>query len=118
MVKTGFDEYLEGKLTDPEFAEGYNKARKEIGMDMKLEEISKTSGKVLTVLCKFDLAYPGWECDSEGWVVEDEYKERFIVLTNHGGPYFAEREELLNQINSYHSLIVQTFNALNMFDGK
>lgn len=116
MSKTGFDRYLEERLKDPAFAVGYEMAKLEIESPEEVKTMIAKTGKLLRVLSRFQMAYVGWECDSKGFVVEDENKERYIILTNHGSPYFAKREELVNQINLYQSWIANTTDALTVFD--
>jgi len=115
-MKTGFDKYLEERMKDPAFAAGYKLARDEMDMpDIVKAMIAKTN-KYLKVLFSFQMAYVNWELDGHGFIVEDENKERFIILTNSGYPYFAKREELVDQINLYQHWIDRTSGALKVFD--
>lgn len=82
----------------------------------EIERLCNKLNKNLKVLYHFSIAHVGWECDDIGWVVEDsETKERHIVLTDHGGPYIADPEELRTKCNEYDRLKKETQTALDFF---
>ena len=65
---------------------------------------------------KFPVLWEGWECDSLGWVVEDDDGSRFIVMTNHGSPYEADPQELRDRIAEYHRVITESERALSLLN--
>ena len=67
------------------------------------------------IIFSFDIYYSGWECDSKGWVVEQNGK-RFIVLTSHGEFCKAERRHLFNFIGQYKKAINNMEKALEMLN--
>ena len=64
----------------------------------------KQLDKELEVVHTIQLAYVGWECDSEGWLVKDKNNKHYVVLTSHGSPYFATLDELNEVLQSYVDL--------------
>lgn len=62
---------------------------------------------------RFDIAHVGWECDSNGWVVEQAGK-RHLILTNHGSPYIAQPRVLAALVTKYAALITATAAALDV----
>ena len=66
------------------------------------------------IVFHFDIAHSGWECDSEGWVVEYLNGTRRLILTNHGSPYFAEKTELLDLLDEYEKLVQRTEKAYEL----
>lgn len=61
------------------------------------------------LLNKFDVYYTGWECDSEGFVVEDvKTKKQLIMLSNHGSLYIASQKELNSMLDEYKDIYKQT----------
>jgi len=64
------------------------------------------------IIMEFSVLWEGWECDSKGWVKEREDKTRYLVLTDHGSPYEAKPEDLLNRIKSYEEVIELSKKAL------
>ena len=86
--------------------------------DLKASEEStpiEIDGVSYKKLFQFKIAHIGWESDNKGWIVENQ-GQRFIVLTNHGAPYIAEKLELINKINEYEYLISNTHRALYLLD--
>ena len=69
---------------------------------MGLEESIEGSFKVLMM---FPTLYHGWECDTDGTVIESEGGKRHIILTSHGNPYVADEAELDQLIESYRNAI-------------
>lgn len=67
------------------------------------------------VRLEFELAHVGWECDSNGWVVERAGK-RYLILTDHGSPYVAEARALRDQLKTYADLISVTVDALQKLE--
>jgi hypothetical protein len=65
------------------------------------------------VLFEFRRAFPGWECDSKGWIVMDKNGKKVVVLTNHGGPYIGNDLEIKDDIARYEELINGAEEALN-----
>lgn len=61
------------------------------------------------LLNKFDVYYTGWECDGEGFVVEDvNTKKQSIMLSNHGSLYIASIQELNSMLAEYKDIYKQT----------
>lgn len=81
---------------------------------LNLKEIEKKLKSKLYVIFRFSLAYVGWECDSDGEVVEDKNGKRYLILTNHASPYIGVKEELLAKINEYEHLIKETKKAIEL----
>lgn len=75
---------------------------------MEKEEIAEQYG---TVIFEFPVLHQGWDMDGKGWVVERD-KKRFIVLTNHGSPYIANKKELEMQMKKYSDISEKTKKAL------
>jgi len=63
------------------------------------------------IIYTFKTYYHAWECDGYGNVVEREGK-RSIVLTSHGAPYLATKEELEQLIETYEQAISDTKEAI------
>lgn len=119
MSKTGFDKYLEERLKNPEFAEGYRLAREELEMPQAVKYMIAKTKCHLKLLHTFKVARLGWEMDNEGFVVENErLGMKFIILTNHGTPYFADRNEVMSQIQNYRIWLYGAEEALALFDKK
>lgn len=72
--------------------------------------------QVYTPITSFDFAHVGWESDAIGWIATDPHGNKVIVLTNHGQPYIAPREELANQIAWYKKLVDSTQQALDLLN--
>jgi hypothetical protein len=70
----------------------------------------KLHGKILKT---FEMAYPGWECDGTGWIIEYEGK-RYVILTDHGTEIIADKSSLTQQIKLYERLIKQTKEAIKL----
>ena len=69
----------------------------------------------LEVIYQFPVMYSGWECDYNGWVVEEiASKERKIVLSNHNTLYFADIKEIEECIDEYQDVINKTKKALEL----
>lgn len=69
--------------------------------------------KPAKILYEFKLLWCGWECDSRGYVVEQDEKI-FVVLTNHGEFYRANKKELEEKIKEYEQTIEDTKYALSL----
>jgi hypothetical protein len=74
--------------------------------------------KQYDILFIFTTLYKAWECDSEGLIVQDEKKQKYVVLTSHGSPYIANRDDLEDLIGSYYDVIVQTEKAIRILKGE
>lgn len=76
-----------------------------------LEEALKTpvvvEGVEYKKIRQFSLLYSGWECDSVGWLVDDNGEIK-LVLTSHGGAYFGKISELEKFVKSYQKAITET----------
>ena len=81
-----------------------------------LEIIEKELNKKLTVLHEFDVAWVGWECDSEACVAQDEDGKKHLILTNHGSPYIASGNDLFQKILEYQDLIKETRKAITFLE--
>lgn len=81
--------------------------------DISLKNLIELLGYTPKVLFAFERAFPGWECDSKGWIVEDQQGKRIIILTNYGGPYIGDESELKDDIGRYEQLINNAEEALN-----
>ena len=104
-------------MKDPDFAKEYNETYEQItAVDHMVRTMIERSGKKFIVLASFRVAHPGWECDSDGCIVQDESDNRHVILTNHGSPYFATREELVSQVDKYYKLIANTNDAIAVLD--
>lgn len=82
------------------------------------EKLKSFVKKPFTLLHTFQRAFPGWECDEEGWIVEIK-GERKLVLSSHGGLYFADdKNELEGDLERYKSLIDGAEKAITYLKGK
>ena len=85
--------------------------------DDTIVRLSKELNKNFVTLSNFPVAHVGWECDSNGYIVEDyDTKERFVVLTNHGAPYIAEAQELHSKLIEYEDLASDLRYALDILN--
>jgi len=90
--------------------------RKEKELEEELSTPIEVDGKLYRKIYKFEIMYVGWECDSYGWVVEDEDNNNHLLLTNHGQEYIGHRDELTSLIKSYEEKIEETEKALGLLD--
>ena len=82
---------------------------------MDKTEIEKQYGRVIL---EFPTYYPGWEIDTTGWIVErvndkNGKKKNICILTNHGKPYVANKNELKKQQNNIEEHFEKIKSALN-----
>lgn len=70
------------------------------------------------IVFRFPVLWEGWACDSTGWIIEREDGSRYLRLTNHGSPYEANPEELLERIAEYEKVINLTRKALDILNSK
>lgn len=85
----------------------------------EIKIISDRLKKKLKLLSCFDIAHVAWECDSIGYIVEEEdTKKRHIILTSHGAPYIAKVEELHEILEEYERLEYETKEAIDSFMGE
>ena len=63
------------------------------------------------VIYTFKTYWHEWECDGYGYVVKRKGKHS-IVLTSHGDPYLATKEELEQFIETYEQAITDTKEAI------
>lgn len=68
------------------------------------------------IIFNFPVYYSGWECDYEGWIMEDTDGKKFIKLTNHGEPYVASTQELESFIKDYLGAITAMEKAIKLLD--
>lgn len=68
-------------------------------------------GRQHTALKRFNVLHHGWECDSYGWLVEVDGVKK-VVLTNHGVPYWATRDELFDLTESYIHVLNETYGVI------
>jgi len=66
----------------------------------------------LRKIFEFKVYWHAWECDSEGYVMEDVTGKRHLILTNHGSMYIAEEQQALAKIEEYQEAIRETQKAL------
>ena len=76
-----------------------------------LEKIRKFLGYEPKIVFCFDRAFPAWECDSKGWIIEDNLNHKSLILTNHGTMYFGKIEELDEDLKRYTKLFTDTISA-------
>jgi len=77
----------------------------------------EVQGHTYKILEKFPVMHVGWECDSEGYLVEDENKIVKIVMTNHGFFYFPTAIEMQELINGYKKITDKTETILGKYLG-
>ena len=77
-------------------------------MGNRTVHINKKPAKVLH---EFDVFWLAWDCDSKGYIVEQD-GEVFPVLTSHGTPYRAKKENLEDRIKEYKKAVEDTELAL------
>ncbi len=66
------------------------------------------------IIFKFPVLWECWECDSEAWIMEKLDKTRYILMTNHGSKYIANKGELWDRIEEYKTVIRKTETALDI----
>ena len=71
------------------------------------------NGKSAKILHEFDVLWLSWECDSKGYIVEQD-GEIFPVMTSHGTPYKANKEDLEDKIKEYNKATEDTEFALGL----
>lgn len=64
------------------------------------------------VLSEFPVLWEGWDCDSTAWVMERPDGTRYLKMTNHGGEYEADPEELTERIAEYEKVLMKSREAL------
>ena len=72
------------------------------------QKIEQEFGKII---CKFPVLHHNWECDGEGFVVENDNK-RVLILTDHNKPYVASIDELRLKISDYRGAIQEAERAI------
>lgn len=70
------------------------------------------------ILLQFTVLWAGWECDSVAWIMERPNKTRYLLMTNHGGKYEAEIDQLHERIAEYEDVIAQTRKAITLIQGE
>ena len=68
----------------------------------------------LTFLKQFSVLHEGWECDYIGYVCKNDRGENVLVLTNHGQPYIANKQELKDKIEEYKKVIKESEDSLSL----
>ena len=81
--------------------------------DYQMEPIKRLLGYKPKVLFQFNRAYPGWECDSHGYVVMTKTGKKQVLLSTYGKFYCAKKGEVLEDIARYEELISNCEEALN-----
>lgn len=69
-------------------------------------------GEKAKIIFAFDVLWCGWELDSRAWVVETEHGKRKLIMSNHGGKYFAKPKDLERKIIEYEIAIENSKKAL------
>lgn len=64
------------------------------------------------VLMEFPVLWEGWGFDSTAWVMERADGTRYLKMTNHGGGYKANPEELTERIVEYKKVLTKSCEAL------
>ena len=82
-------------------------------MNDEAETSIKVEGRDCKVLYRFPVLWESWECDSEGWIVEDSGQPK-LVFTNHGSAYFASEDALTERMFCYHAALLKSAEALEM----
>lgn len=80
---------------------------------MKPQEIEKRFG---TVLLEFPICHPGWEMDAKGWIVKNPEGTSQLILTNHGQPYIAQKNELHEIEQAYQKYSQTLLEAKRLLD--
>jgi len=76
-----------------------------------MNDVIIDNGKPIGIIHEFKVYYHGWECDPWGWVVE-QGGERFVVMTDHGDFYRADKNHLDDRILDYMIAIEETEKAI------
>jgi hypothetical protein len=77
------------------------------------EELLKEDKIIFT----FPVLWHEWECDGTAWIMEKEDGTRYLKMTNHGGVYVAEERELIERLNYYSEVQLDTQKALALLQG-
>ena len=76
-----------------------------------------TSGiSQLKTIYSFPVLWEGWECDPEGLIKCDTKGNKYLILTDHGSPYVADKQELIGRINEYKDVIAKSEKALQLLE--
>lgn len=73
--------------------------------DLIYDPESPAKFHVKRILKEVDVAWVGWECDSEAWLVELISGEIKLLTTNHGRIIEITQDFLYNKINEYQEMI-------------
>lgn len=75
----------------------------------------KIKDKYYEILHEFPVLHNGWECDDKGYLVILNHNITGLVMTNHGSPYFVEKEEVMEKLAEYqeakHNLLSYALSA-------
>lgn len=88
-----------------------NEVRKQ--QRLEAERTLIVNGTPYTVIKKTAVYYSGWECDDTAWVVNTPTGPQ-LVMSDHGGLYFAAPEELDSKIKEYQTAISSTQDLLTI----
>jgi len=66
---------------------------------------------------QFTVLFPGWECDSEGYIIIDTDNVRHLMMSNHGIWYEAQAEDIIERISYYKSIIEESTQVLETLEG-
>lgn len=69
------------------------------------------------VIFEFTVLWEAWECDSKAWIKERHDGTRYLVMTNHGGEYIGNPEELKERLEFYRNVEESTKKAIELING-
>jgi hypothetical protein len=94
---------------DKDFLEWLSKDNKKTNLEKKIES------KYGVIISKFPILHHEWEMDGYGYIVESSYyleSSRDLILTDHGVPYKANKEDLSERLSKYKDVIQKTERAM------
>jgi hypothetical protein len=94
---------------DKDFLEWLSKDNKKTNLEKKIES------KFGIIISKFPVLHHEWEMDGYGYIVESSYyleSSRDLILTDHGVPYKANKEDLNERLSKYKDVIQKTERAM------
>lgn len=75
-----------------------------------ISELQKLTGD--QVIHTFTVLWDGWDSDSVGYILADSEDKIYVLMTNHGTFYRAKKEDLIERLNFYTTVIDETRTAL------
>jgi hypothetical protein len=66
------------------------------------------------IIFTFPVLWHEWECDGTAWVMEKSDGTRYLKMSNHGGVYDANVDELTKRLAYYDSVILDSKKALDL----